>query len=390
MNDGSIVNDNMKKSTIEIHQSKIESCVFTAEGGITECHAMLHVVATDASFEQQIAALHKACDDLPSVLGADVLPVFKRYFLSDAANQLPLLQEKEHLDAPYALSVVQQPPLDGSKVALWVYLKSGVAVKKSGCLTTEVHHNYRHIRTDSLRTRHPDVCGQTTALLNEYASGLEKEGCTLENDCLRTWFFVQNVDANYNGMVQARKDFFEQHGMNEQTHYITSTGIEGRHADTGTLVMFEAYAVKGLKDGQKKYLYAPSHLNPTSEYGVTFERGVSIEYGDRRHIYISGTASIDNKGAIVYPGNITGQTLRMLDNIEALLDEAGSGFDDVAQMIVYLRNISDYPTVNAIVEQRFAAIPRMIVLAPVCRPGWLVETECIAITRNKNLSFVDF
>lgn len=131
----------------------------------------------------------------------------------------------------------------------------------------------------------------------------------------------------------------------------------------------------------------PEYLNPTYEYGVTFERGTAVEYGDRKHIFISGTASIDNRGEVVYPGNIAGQTRRMLLNIEALLKEAGSSLADLAQMIVYLRDIADYPIVRDLMEQQFPDVPKVIVLAPVCRPGWLIETECIAIKAGGNPEF---
>lgn len=63
----------------------------------------------------------------------------------------------------------------------------------------------------------------------------------------------------------------------------------------------DTYAVAGLQPEQIHFLYAPTHLNPTYEYGVSFERGTYVDYGDRRQIFISGTASINNKGEVVYP-----------------------------------------------------------------------------------------
>ena len=48
-------------------------------------------------------------------------------------------------------------------------------------------------------------------------------------------------------------------------------------------------------------------------------------------------------------------------------------------MIVYLRDIADFRTVDDMLRQRFPNTPRVIVLAPVCRPEWLVEMECMAI-----------
>lgn len=114
---------------------------------------------------------------------------------------------------------------------------------------------------------------QTRLLLNDYVMQLMGQRCTLASHCVRTWFFVQNVDVNYAGVVKARKEVFITQNLTEKTHYIASTGIEGRHADPSVLVQMDSYAVDGLEPGQIQFLYAPTHLNPTYEYGVTFERG---------------------------------------------------------------------------------------------------------------------
>ena len=96
-------------------------------------------------------------------------------------------------------------------------------------------------------------------------------------------------------------------------------------------------------------------------------------------VAISGTASINNKGEVVCPGDIRKQTERMWENVEALLKEAGCTFDDLGQMIVYLRDVADYTVVKGMYDERFPDTPRVFVYAPVCRPGWLIETECIAV-----------
>ena len=149
--------------------------------------------------------------------------------------------------------------------------------------------------------------------------------------------------------------------------------------DPNVLTQMDNYAIAGLQPEQRHFLYAPTHLNRTSDYGVSFERGTYIDYADRRHVFIAGTASINNKGEIMYPGNVVKQTCRMWENVEALLNEAECSFDEVAEMVVYLRDIGDYQTVRQLFEERFANKPFVIVQAPVCRPGWLVEMECMAI-----------
>ena len=51
-------------------------------------------------------------------------------------------------------------------------------------------------------------------------------------------------------------------------------------------------------------------------------------------MYISGTASINNRGEVEHVGDIIGQTYRMWENVEALLKEADANYDDVTQIIV--------------------------------------------------------
>ena len=219
---------------------------------------------------------------------------------------------------------------------------------------------------------------------------MQRYGATLADNCLRTWFYVRDVDTQYAGMVKARRENFAQQGLTPETHFIASTGIGGLPADPHAIIQLGTYALIGFKPEQQRYLYAKTHLNSTYEYGVTFERGTRIDYGDRSHVYISGTASINNKGEVVHVGDVVKQTHRMWENVEALLTEAGSGFDDIAQIIVYLRDLCDYPTVKELFDQKFPTVPYVITLAPVCRPTWLIEMECVAIRPASFPEYRDF
>ena len=152
----------------------------------------------------------------------------------------------------------------------------------------------------------------------------------------------------------------------------------------------DTYAVGGIKPEQIHFLYAPTHLNPTYEYGVSFERGTYVDNGDRRQVFISGTASINNKGEVVYPGEIRKQTERMWENVKALLKEAECTFDDMGQMIVYLRDIADYTIVKEMYDKRFPCTPKVFVHAPVCRPGWLIEMECMGVKTCENKEYAPY
>ena len=364
---------------------------FLSEGGVTEYHLMLQGTNPTLSYGEQLEHL---LDSYSATLGNELkgaTAVFKRYFFSDAANQADTLLAISTENSDCALSIIEQSPLNGTKIALWAHLQTNVQTRVLPNGLFEVSHNtYHHLWGGSAFNRAANSEYQTRLLLNDYVMQLTEQRCTLANNCIRTWFFVQNVDVNYAGVVKARNEIFVTQNLTEHTHYIASTGIGGRHADPTVSVQMDTYAVKGIQPEQVQYLYAPTHLNPTYEYGVSFERGTCVKYGDRRHVFISGTASIDNKGEVVWVGDIHRQTQRMWENVEELLKEAECTFDDLAQAIVYLRDTSDYAVVKEMFDQRFPNLPKVIVLAPVCRPKWLIEMECIAVKADENKAFENF
>lgn len=355
---------------------------FDNETEVREYHAMIHVNNAMLSFAEQLEAVLTAYHGLLDKLtGAHA--VFKRYFLSDAANQADAVVLADVTDC--AKSIIQQAPLDGTKVGLWVYLMTGVktAVTKGGLYEVS-HGSYRHLWNASACNLAANSEYQMRLLFNEWVMQLMEEGCTLKDNAIRTWLFVNDVDLNYGGVVRARNQVFFTQGLTRETHFIASTGIGGRQQDPNVLAQMDNYAIAGIREEQVHYLYAPTHLNRTSDYGVSFERGTYIDYGDRRHVFISGTASINNKGQIMHEGDVVKQTHRMWENVETLLAEAGCTYDDAAYMIVYLRDTADYAVVRSLYEERFGDKPYIIVHAPVCRPGWLVEMECMAVKSMQN------
>lgn len=363
-----------------LENSSIDIFRYEPSEGVSEFHAMLRVTNPRLTYIEQVNCLMDAYDQfmLGEMKGA--VAVFKRFFVSDAANQANYLQALHAERSDCALSIVEQPPLDGTKVALWVYLQRGVQTKALANGIYEVRHGaYRHLWMAGACNQASNSEYQMRLLFNDYVMQLLENGCCLADNCIRIWIFVQNVDVNYAGVVKARNEVFATQNLTDKTHFIASTGIAGRHANPKVLVQMDAYAVDGIAQEQVHYLYAPTHLNPTYEYGVSFERGTYIDYGDRRQVFISGTASINNKGEVMYPGDVRQQTLRMWENVETLLKEAECTFEHVGHLLVYLRDVADYTVVREMFEERFPNIPKVYLLAPVCRPGWLIEMECMAV-----------
>ena len=311
-----------------------------------------------------------------------------KVFLSDSQNQIKELEEsllyQEFLKGTN-LTIVEQTPLNGSKVSL--------LIKTTDDTTPILFHSLRLTEEEAMGK---DSYEQTHFLFNKYLQTIEGTDMTMERNLVRTWIYVTDIDVNYQGVVEARNDIFDKEGLTADTHYIASTGIGGATPVRHAAVAIDFLTVPNIKEEDKKYLQALEHLNPTHEYGVAFERGTRLTLPThtlhpegsqqfkqqcqqtKQQYFISGTASIDKHGDVVYEGDIVRQTGRLLENIGALLKDGDATMNDIQYFIIYLRDISDYHTVDRLMQQFYPQIPRIIVEAKVCRPGWLIEMECIA------------
>ena len=319
---------------------------------------IIHVDAEGVPAAEQVAALNKAYLDYVAAMtekGDGRHALLGRYFAP--ADGLPFLE---------GFSCAGQLPAGGG-CALWVMFTGDDNI----------------IYTPILRDRTgADSAANTQAIFEEYSRILADRGLALADNCVRTWCYVQDIDNNYKGFYKTRTAYFAGHGLTPATHYIASTGIAGTMPAGCGVVGMEALAVRDPGAADIRYLKGSSNLGRTDAYGVTFERGTVLTLDGCRTALISGTASIDPAGNVLHVGDIEAQTLRSWENVGVLLDEAGMDFGDVTMMIVYLRNREDYPAVRRLYDERFGSgIPKLFLHAPICRPTWLMETECIAVKR---------
>jgi enamine deaminase RidA (YjgF/YER057c/UK114 family) len=155
--------------------------------------------------------------------------------------------------------------------------------------------------------------------------------------------------------------------------------------EASVFVQMDTLAIGGIKGEQIVYMEAPDYLSSTDDYGVAFERGAKLMFGDRNRFYISGTASIDKRGNIVHPEDVLLQTRRALENIRALLRPHQADLSHMAHLIVYLKDFDQANAVNQIIREAVGGdIPINTVQGSICRPGWLVEIEGVAIVDAMN------
>ncbi len=311
-----------------------------------------------------------------------VTAFFVRVHLSDVATQVSCVKEA-FASKNCALSIVGQAPMPLCKVQAIAMFESDIEISRVDANTILVDNGIDECYwTTRLVDAKDDSYKQTHRQLERYEKMLADNGMNIADNCVRTWFFVRDIDCNYNGVVVGRRENFLQNGLTPDTHYIASTGIEGKYEDHKVLSILDAYAVKNIPTDKIQILYAAENMNKTIEYGVTFERGVCVHHSGYKQVYISGTASIDTKGEVLHIGDIKGQVKRMTENVNALLVEAGCKWDDIAQATVYLRDIADYEVAYNELSKIMPDGQFIIVQAPVCRPTWLIEMETIAIGKE--------
>ncbi|MCC6489222.1 MAG: translation initiation inhibitor [Candidatus Hydrogenedentes bacterium] len=368
--------------------------------GIDEFDLMLRPTEY-ASFATQIEWISRAYQDAIEALGLDPqTALFRRYFCSDLKNQTPArhgwpLAVSRALREPCAESWICQAPEAPARVAVWAHhlrdrngpLARIINGSSLRLLRGELSHYWS---AGSSCVESETSFDQTTGILSEYERFLRAQGMSLERNLIRTWLFVQNVDINYQGLVAARREFFALHGLTPETHFVASTGIEGTLADSRALIAMDAYAIGGIREEQITYLKAPGHLGPTHLYGVTFERATSVAYRDRKHVFISGTASIDPEGRVLHPGDAERQLDRAVENVRALLEQAGAALADLAILIAYARDPADLAMVTRKLRAKCGNVPLAVLHAPVCRPGWLVEIEGRACVAEDNPGLLAF
>jgi enamine deaminase RidA (YjgF/YER057c/UK114 family) len=336
--------------------------------------------------DEQVRTIEDAEKELLQKLDVrEETAAFKRFFSSDLMNHRDeLIRYKERQPTDFFFSLTEQPPAPSVKLALLGMCLSNITKKhRAGNIfyfdtTSHLRHIFAEHLTDPESSEESDSEEQTAVIFELLKQKMSAFNVSVQDSVLRTWLYTPHVDADYPGIVKARKAFFDAINLTQDTHYIASTGIQGGTGERFARVSMDAYAVSGVDQKRIRYIHAPEYMSPTHVYGVTFERATAIDMGHTGFLFISGTASIDKEGEIVHPGDIARQTERTLENISALLDAAEFTKQDLSSLMVYLRDPADYDLVKPIIDEYVMNLPVVYMKASVCRPGWLIEIEATA------------
>lgn len=101
-------------------------------------------------------------------------------------------------------------------------------------------------------------------------------------------------------------------------------------------------------------------------------------------LFTSGQLPIHPETGIV-PDTIEEQTIQVLENLKAIIEEAGCSLEDVVKCTVYLRNFNDFPIMNSIYGKYFTnnQPARATVEVTKMAKDALVEIDAIAIVKYR-------
>ncbi len=115
---------------------------------------------------------------------------------------------------------------------------------------------------------------------------------------------------------------------------------------------------------------APAAIGPYSQ---------AIEAGGL--VFVSGQIALDPHTGVLVGEDARSQAEQVMENLGAILKEAGSGFGLVVKATLYLADMRDFQTVNEVYGRRFSGDPpaRATIQAAGLPKGALVEIEVLAL-----------
>jgi 2-iminobutanoate/2-iminopropanoate deaminase len=98
-------------------------------------------------------------------------------------------------------------------------------------------------------------------------------------------------------------------------------------------------------------------------------------------VYTAGQIALDPKTGNLVEGGIEVQTCRVLENLKAVLEAAGSSMDGVVKATVFLKNMADFSKVNEIYAQYLGTSKparSTVAVAELPREA-LIEVDLVAV-----------
>ena len=111
-----------------------------------------------------------------------------------------------------------------------------------------------------------------------------------------------------------------------------------------------------------------------------YTQGILAE--GKRLLFIAGQTGVDAGNNVVGKGDVAAQTEQVLQNMKAVLDEAGASFADIVKITTYITDPRFRDGLNPARLKYFGDNPpasTLVVVSGLADPDYLVEIEAIAV-----------
>jgi len=211
---------------------------------------------------------------------------------------------------------------------------------------------------------------------------LEAHGL-IYRDVARTWIYLPKLLSWYDEFNAARRQAYRQFGLMDGQKPVwlpASTGIQG-DCPFGRECMMDFLAIsrRGEAALEARILNSPRQCE-AFQYGSSFSRAVEIRDESVSRIYVSGTASINERGETVHIGNPEEQMRHTLRVVKELLSSRDHSLGDAAHCVAFVKSAECAPAFRRIAREE-GLDPRGVIetAADICRDDLLFELEVMTI-----------
>lgn len=111
--------------------------------------------------------------------------------------------------------------------------------------------------------------------------------------------------------------------------------------------------------------------------GMPFSKAVKAN----GFLFVSGNVAVNLETGAKGEGDIKDQTRLVLKNLKKIVEDAGSSFDDVVRVNIYLTDIKDFGGMNEVYKEFFPNSPpsrTTVGVSELSSPIFIVEIDLIA------------
>jgi 2-iminobutanoate/2-iminopropanoate deaminase len=212
-----------------------------------------------------------------------------------------------------------------------------------------------------------DVVAQTERVMQNLKAVLEAAGSSFA-DVVKTTIFVTDL-ADFKAINETYGKYFSQSPPARATVQVAAL-------PRGCKVEIDAIAVASGQGGAAAKVIqsdkAPKAIGPYSQ---------AIEAPAGRIVYLAGQLPIDPATNEMLPPDVAAQTDRVMQNLKAVLEAAGGGFQHVVKTGIFVADLADFKVVNETYGKYFTSAPpaRATVQMPRLPRDTRVEIDMIAV-----------